>query len=53
MSSRVAAVWHFHHSSESDEKWYQVVLRSSMKVLRSIGRFIRAFVEVEPIFPAR
>ena len=53
MSSRAAAVWHFEHSSASDLKWYEVVFRASMMVLRPIGRFMRAFLEVEPIFLKR
>ena len=53
MSSRAAAVWHFHHSSASDRKWHEVVFRASLTVLRPIGRFVRAFLEVEPIFLKR
>jgi hypothetical protein len=50
MSSRVAAIWHFQHSPVSEEQWYEVVFRSSLTVLRAIGRYVRAFLEVEPIF---
>ena len=53
MSSRVAAVWHIHHSSVNEEKWYAVVFHGSLTVLRSIGRFVRAFLDVEPIFLKR
>jgi hypothetical protein len=50
MSSRVAAIWHFQHSPVNAEKWYEVVFRSGLTVLRPVGRFLRAFLEVEPIF---
>jgi len=53
MSSRVAAVWHFQHSVVDAEKWYQVAFRSGMNSLQAIGRFVRAFLEVEPIFLKR
>lgn len=53
MSSRVAAIWHFQHSPVSEEQWYEVVFRSSLTVLRTIGRYVRAFLEVEPIFLKR
>jgi hypothetical protein len=49
----VAAVWHFQHFSVNEETWYEVVFRSSLTVLRTIGRFVRAFLEVEPIFLKR
>ncbi|MDR3719642.1 MAG: hypothetical protein P4K98_12640 [Bryobacteraceae bacterium] len=50
MSSRVAAIWHFQHSPANEEQWYEVVFRTSLTVLRTAGRFVRAFLEVEPIF---
>lgn len=53
MSSRVAAVWHFHHAQVDSEPWYEVVLRFGLKGLQAIGRFVRAFLEVEPIFLKR
>jgi hypothetical protein len=53
MSSRVAAVWHFHHSVAHTEEWYQVVSRTGLRWLQAIGRFVRAFLEVEPIFLKR
>lgn len=53
MSSRVAAVWHFQRFAADDEKWYEVVFRTSLTVLRPVGRFVRAFLEVEPIFLKR
>jgi hypothetical protein len=53
MASRVAAVWHFHHAEVYAEPWYEVVLRVGLKGLQAIGRFVRAFLEVEPIFLKR
>jgi hypothetical protein len=50
MSSRVAAIWHLQAASVNEEPWYNVVFRSSLTVLRPIGRFVRTFLEVEPIF---
>lgn len=53
MSTRVAAVWHLHNSAFDAEKWHQVVFRSGLKGFSLIGRFVRAFLEVEPIFLKR
>jgi hypothetical protein len=53
MSSRVAAVWHFHHSAADARKWHQVVFHTGLSSLQAIGRFVRAFLEVEPIFLKR
>ena len=53
MSSRVAAIWHFHHAGVDAEPWYEVVFRSGLEGLRAVGRFVRAFLEVEPIFLKR
>ena len=50
MSSRAAAIWHFQHSPANAEPWYEVVFSSSLTVVRTIGRFVRAFLELEPIF---
>jgi hypothetical protein len=49
----VAAVWHFQHSSADTGKWHQVVFRAGLKSLQAIGRFVRAFLEVEPIYLKR
>jgi hypothetical protein len=53
MSSRVAAVWQFQHSSSDAGKWNRVVFRAGLKSLQAVGRFVRAFLEVEPIFLKR
>ncbi len=53
MASRVAAVWHFHHSAADAEQRHEVVFRYSLKSLQAVGRFVRAFLEVEPIFLKR
>src|ERR1035437_2991173 len=53
MASRVAAVWHFQNSAVDAEKWHQVVFRSGLRSLQIVGRFVRAFLEVEPIFLKR
>jgi hypothetical protein len=50
MSSRVAAVWHFHNSAVEARKWHEVVFRSGLNTFLAVGRFVRAFLEVEPIF---
>lgn len=53
MSTRAAAVWHIPHPTVHTEEWYQVVSRNSLKCLQAVGRFVRAFLEVEPIFLKR
>ena len=53
MSSRVVALWHFDHSTAEEQKWYEVVFRVGMAGLWRVGRFVRAFLEVEPIFLKR